>query len=314
MVLQSIPGLPQSIPKSNAQLTCEAKGGRWDEINKTCILPTPRADPALETFTDPKTGRASGITTPSGKTYLGLGPDDVDLIAQGEAARVARPEGTAPVGTAQRLADENRRKLRLAANVGQIDFETASQLEEQGINIREVIHAGIQGIDLKAAAIAAGAGGAAGASAAVPTGGLSIPATAAIAGGGTLIYDFFNDVKKNIKDQRQDLVTVKTKELRQRKTAMNNYIQAANMNPAESEDFILAYNMEKSLIIRDYNTLVKRGNEDLEFWGTDATPQIVEYQVFFESVQPSLDARMQQAILKPEPTRAFLSIGDENEN
>ena len=201
----------------------------------------------------------------------------------------------------------------MAKNVGLIDFELASQLEEQGLNVKELIAAGVQGIDIKQAVIAGGVAGVAVGTATLPIAGVTAPAAAAIAGGGTLVLDFFNDVRKNIKDQRQDLVRVKTKEHRQRKTAMNNYIQAANMNPAQAEDYVLAYNIEKSLVLKDFNTLVKRGNEDLEFWGTDATPQIVEYEVFFESVQPSLDVRMEQAVLKPEPSRAFLSVGEEDE-
>lgn len=311
-------GQKMDIPKSSAQTECEAKGGRWDSNTNTCILPEPTSNLADAPKSEPNppapqgtitidadTGKPSGFINSEGK-FVKAGKADIDKLVGRQREEAAQLEGAT---TTEQLIQQ-RRKLALAKNVGQIDFELASQLEEQGINVRELLHAGVQGIDLKAAAIAAGAGGAAGASAAIPTAGLSIPVTAAIAGGGTLVLDFFNDVRKNIKDQRQDLVRVKTKELRQRKTAMNNYIQAANMNPAEAEDFILAYNIEKSLVMRDYNTLIKRGNEDLEFWGTDATPQIVEYEVFFDSVQPSLDTRMQQAILKPEPTRAFLPLGE----
>lgn len=299
---------PPIIP-SSAQVECEAKGGTFDPNTQTCIMP-PIKTP--EIIRDQDTGKPSAITLPSGETFFGT-QKDLDEIAASKAARDPRalPAGTLESGTAQRTAEDTQRKIRLARTVGQIDFDLASQLEEQGINIREAFFAGVQGIDIKQAGIATGAGAAVGATAAIPTAGLSVPAVAAIAGGSTLALDFFNDVRKNIKDQRQDLVSVKTKELRQRKTAMNNYIQAANMNPAEADDYVLAYNIEKSLIMRDFNTLVERGNEDLEFWGTDATPQIVEYEVFFESVQPSLDVRMEQAVLKPEPTRAFLSIGEE---
>ena len=68
-------------PKSEAQLSCEAKGGRWDEENQVCILPeppTPEPTPppgitipagTPETFSSSETGRASGITTPGKGTY-----------------------------------------------------------------------------------------------------------------------------------------------------------------------------------------------------------------------------------------------------
>ncbi len=314
-----IGGEPE-LPKDERtpQQKCEDKGGFWDAERGVCLLvkkpekppeEVPEVPSALETFTDPRTGRTSGITTPGGKTFLGLSPEEVQQVATGEQERVARPEGTAPVGTARILAEEQRRKISLAQNVGFIDAELASQLEEQGLNVKEFLAAGTQ--QAIKSALAFGATGAGVGLVAGPGAPVTVPAAGAIGAGIGIVKGFIEGVAANIKDQRQDLVTVKTKELRQRKTALNNYIQAANMNPAEAETYILAYNIEKSLIIRDYNTLVKRGNKDLEFWGTDATPQIVEYEVFFESVQPSLDIRMEQAVLKPEPTRAFISLGEE---
>ena len=104
---------------------------------------------------------------------------------------------------------------------------------------------------------------------------------------------------------------MKTKELAQRKTAVTNYISAANANPAQADIYVAAMNTELSLIRKDYNTLSKRGNEDLEFWGSDATTQLVDYEVFFESIEPALKLRMEQAVLKPDPTRAYLSTETE---
>lgn len=114
-------GLPpvEEDPDKQAKADCKAQGGKWDEATKTCILPPPeptpepgppKAKPALETFTDPRTGRASGITLPDGRTFLGLSSEDVARVARGEQERVARPEGTAPVGTAQAAADIERQQ------------------------------------------------------------------------------------------------------------------------------------------------------------------------------------------------------------
>ena len=111
--------------EETAEQKCIAKGGKWDAANQRCIMKAPgpeeekveeppRAKPTTpETFTDPRTGRASGITLPDGRTFLGLGPEDVDLIAAGEARRTGRPEGTAPVGTAQREVEIQRQLAEL---------------------------------------------------------------------------------------------------------------------------------------------------------------------------------------------------------
>ena len=69
--------------------------------------------------------------------------------------------------------------------------------------------------------------------------------------------------------------------------------------------------MELTLVRKDYNSLNKEANEDLTlFGGQDGTPQLIAYEIFFQSVQPSMEIRMEQAILKPDPTRAYLSRED----
>lgn len=306
------------------QEKCEAKGWFWDVVNNVCIDPEkqkqeqevekkemPKVEPSTpEVYTAKKGGELSGIEL-DGQTYLGLSPEDVQQMAGRKIEKTTIPEGAELVGTAQAQAEERRRKILLAGQVGQIDFELASQLEAQGISVKEAIAAGMQGINPVSVGAGIVTGAAAGSAGAIPTAGLSIPATAAIGGGVTLAAGFYSDVQSNIKSQRKDLVTAKTKELKQRKTSIQNYISAANANPANADEYLAAMKIEKSLIRRDYNTLIQKGDENLKFWGDDATTQIAEYDVFFESVEPSLDLRMEQAILKPDPSRAYLSIGDE---
>lgn len=264
-----------------------------------------------EVIFDEETGKPTGLIFPDGRTIQNLSPQEINDLTANFLGKRALPAGTVPAGTAQREAEEIARKQELAGTVGDIDTGIASQVEEQGLNVREFLHAGLQNIDLRTAVVAAGGGAAAGIAPAIPTGGVSVVALAAVGGGGAIINDFQKGVRKNIKAQREDLVSVKTKELRQRKLAITNYISAANMNPAAAEDYVLAMGIELSLIRRDYNTLTQRGEEDLEFWGSDATKQIAEYNVFFESVEESLIIRMEQAVLKPDPTRAFIQFEGE---
>ena len=301
-----------SLTKNEIQKQkCESYGGQWDEVSQKCIYPNEDdRDAPLETFTDPKTGRASGITTPDGKTYLGLTASEVNKIAGAEQERAARPEGTAPVGTAAALQADIQRKINIAKQIGTIDYATAQQIEEQEIDKSQALAAGVQ--DIIPSALAFGAGGLAlgGVAGAGVGSTVSAPVGAGLGFGVGAIKGFYQGITKNIKDQRTDLVSVKTKELKQRKTALNNYISAANANPAASDEMVQAFNVEKSLILRDYNTLIKRGNKDLNFWGSDATPQITDYEVFLESTLPSLEIRMDQAVLKPDPTRAYIDVGE----
>jgi len=311
--------------KSEEQLQCEADGGQWDTATSRCIMPKiPTAAepeklpetklPTPEIIRDEETGKPSGIKLPDGRTFLGISQEEINAMSKKYTSERALPAGAIEAGTTRQLAEDTQRKISLAKNVGTIDFETASQIEEQGLNVKEYLAAGTQ--KALGSALAYGAtGAAAGLVASAPTAGGIAPVTVtggAVAGGAVgALKGFYDGVTANIKDQRKDLVSVKTKELKQRKTAITNYISAANANPAAADEYVAAMNVELSLVRKDYNTLLKRGNEDLEFWGSDATPQLVDYEVFFESTEPSLKLRMEQAVLKPDPTRSFLSIGEE---
>lgn len=306
--------------KSAGQIDCEAKGGTWDEARQVCILPTPEETPKEDTgiqtpeetaLTTPETfrnkqGNLSGITLPDGRTFFGLSPDEVREISERERLKAEQPEGTSSVGTAVQVQRDIQKKIQSAKNVGQIDLATAQQLEEQGIDVKQAFAAGIGNIASSSIGFAA-----AGAGAGLVTGGTASLPLAAIGAGAGAIKGFYTGVTNNIKNQRKDLVSVKTKELKQRKTAIQNYISAANANPSLTDEYVSAMNIELSLIRRDYNTLSKKGNEDLRFWGEDATSQLVEYEVFFESTEPSLILKMQQAVLKPDPTRAYISLEEE---
>ena len=248
-------------------------------------------------------GRQSGIKLPDGRTFLGLSPDDVAKIAGKELEKETLPEGTALVGTQRIQEAEIRRKIALAKTIGVIDFATAQQIEEQGLNVRELVSAGFQNIDLKIPAVAI----AAGLSAAPATRGISALGGLGIAGG-SIINDFQKGVRANIKSQRSDLVSLKPRELKARKQAIQNFITVANMNPVEADDMVANMALEETLIRNDLNTLIHESESNLVFWGSDATLEIAAYDVFFESVLPSLQDRMNQAVLKPDPTRAFIPL------
>ena len=116
----------KKLEKSRAQLNCEAKGGRWDESTKTCILPEPKKKEVskVPVFTPPKTGIELGdiqgtakqsVVLPDGRQLFGLNTDDVAALKGQQARREARLEGTAPIGTAQAQAEIAKEQARLTA-------------------------------------------------------------------------------------------------------------------------------------------------------------------------------------------------------
>ena len=312
--------------KSNAQKRCEFRGGVWDEATKTCsvpetepgfgevepkeeIQPTPPSPPGT-VVTDAETGEVKGFINSQGN-FVKASKADVQLRISRDQEERAFQEATT---TTEQFAEQQRDiagKLKLASQVGQIDFVLASQLDDMGINWKEAFLAGTGKIDIVSIGAAAGAGAFAGGAAAIPTAGLGPAAVAAIAAGGTAISQFYKGVQENIKAQKGDLLSGKRTELKQRQRAMMNYISAANANPAAADEMVLAYNIEKSLVRSDYLSLSHEASEALTlFGGQDGTPQLIAYEIFFESVEPSLDLRMEEAVLKPDPTRAYLSVED----
>lgn len=295
-------GSSASDPLDVEKITCEKKGGIWDELTRTCKLPQKEENqyPGRTVLTNADTGKPSGFLDSQGN-FVKAGREDIQNVVNKENASLAPIEG----GTTIEQYQDIKRKIALAGQVGQIDMATAMQAEEQGINVKEVLNAGITGINPINAGIGFAAGAAKG-SAVFP--GLGTVAGGLLGAGVSLLGGFYSDVTKNIKNQRGDLVSGKVTELKKRTSAMNNYISAANSNPAAAGDYIQAFNVEKSLIMRDYNTLVKDGEENLVAWGSDATAQRIQYEVFFESVLPSMEERLNQAVLKPDPTRAYISV------
>lgn len=309
---------------------CLARGGKWDEASQRCIMPqsqttdnttTPTNAPTTPTNAEPQnkdipmnapeiikdeeTGKMTGIRMPDGKTFLGMSPEEIKIFMQKYNSDTQLPEGANPAGTARRAYNDMQRKIQLAQQVGMIDMGTAMQAEDLGINWKEAGLSGLSNIVPSAIGYGiagAGAGAFAGGIGAVP--GAVIGATAG------LVKGFYSGVTGNIKAQKGDLISGKVTELQRRQTALQNYISAANANPAAAEEMMKAYNIEKALIRKDYNTLMKEANEDLTYWGgEDGTSQLIQYEVFFESIEPALDMKMQQAILKPNPANAYIPMG-----
>lgn len=342
-------------PKSSAQVACEAKGGRWDEVNKVCILPEPpkpepKPDPVTppiiqsnipETFTQGETGRASGIEKsgvgkyhiPTGRklpdgsnetkkvgideynayrrsigvaevqdraTYLGLSPEDVSTIAAGEAARTARPEGTAPVGSAAAVSERQTESLELAQGVGQFDPLGLSQ--ERILDKGEALTTGA--IDAIPSAIRlAGQFGAAGAvvgAAGGPAAPVTIPAAAAIGAATGFIAGIVGGMTSNFKSQRTDTTTAQQRTLDEGKQTMKDWATMAKTDPANRPFYLSEYNKQAALINQAYRQMKYDTSRDVGKFET-ALPNLAEFETFYSpgGERDTLDIEMQNSLLAP---------------
>jgi len=316
-------------PKSEEELNCEAKGGTWDDENQVCILPEPKPVPKVtppkigadipETFTDPKSGRASGIEIagtgkyhiPTGKvlpdgsnetkrvgieeynvyrrsigvaevedreTYLGLNPEDVSDVAAGEAARVARPEGTAPVGSAAAESAEQFRIQQQIAQIGQLgQLNPAVQAD---INFSQALTAG------GAKILPAAAGGAAVGATAGLLGGPLAPVTstvgAIILGAAGAATGFVGGILGNIKEQQRGELQAADIELTNGRTNMRQLAMLASQDPSNADIYIKQYNDQLTRIHQSRRQTKAEVTGNLNSFMEDGREQLADFDAFLQ--------------------------------
>ena len=304
--------LPPPIPQEDLfnveKQKCEAKGGRWDEATKTCILPEkePVQPTTPEVFQDPKTGRASGITLEDGRTFLGLSPEDVQTIATGEQARTAIPAGTAPVGTAALQQRELEAGQQLAGQVGQLDRQAISPT---GLSTEEALTVGI--VDaipsaIKSAGATAGGGAALGGAIGVAGGPLGAGGGAvigaAIGGAAGFVGSLASSVKSNFASQRRDTTTAQQRVLDEGKQTMKDWATLAKNDPANKHQYLGEYNKVSSQIDQAYRQMKLDTSRDVAKFET-ALPNLAEFEAFYAAggERDALNIEMQNSLIAQSP-------------
>lgn len=270
---------------------CREAGGKWDAKTKTCsvqtkINPDPNTQPKqpdtppkvnasnVETFSTNDTQRASGVTMPDGRTFLGLGPEDVNKISQGEAERVARPEGTNAVGTAQNQANEQFALEQSIGQIGQIGQLTPA--EQADINFSQAIAAGAARV-APAAAGGAAVGAAAGL---VGSGGaFSVPG-AIVVGAAGAVGGFISGVMGNIKEQQRGELQAADIELTNARTSMRQLAMLASQNPQNADMYIAQYNQVLTRVHQARRQTQAEVSGDINAFMEDGREQLADFDIF----------------------------------
>ena len=274
--------------KLTPQQKCEAGGGFWDVKTQTCLrvppkqeapAPPPKAPGALETFTSSETGRASGITTPDGRTFLGLSPAEVQQVATGEQERAARPLGTAPVGTAAAQQQEQQLIQQQAGQIGQLQEAAWAPVQQAPIDWSQ---AGVAGISNLPSIVSRTAAGAAGGAVAGGTLGLGVGAVpGAIVGGiGGFISAVWSGTAANIKGQQRGEIGASQDVLTNAKTNMRQLAMLASQDPANAGEYIQAYNAQLSMVHKAYRQIKAETQGDLNKFMEDGTDILSDFELF----------------------------------
>jgi len=312
---------------------CQEGGGFWDEKTQSCLMSPPITTPktaevtktpapitpgTVETFTNPENQRASGVTTPDGRTYLGLGPTDVNKIAAGEAQRVARPENSAVVGTAQNQVEQQQRTQQLVqmAQQGLLTQQELQTITGANPDMSQALGAGAVGvlpgaIGGAATGLLAGAGaaaiGGAGAGAAM---GAGTPLSIALGGIGA-VTGFLVAVRNNIKSQQSGEFAADQTALTKGSTFLRSLITDTNQNPSHAPENIELFYKTLNMIDAAHTKTFRDSQENLnQFLGLDGTPQLAKFETFDATVRAYYVNRFETALAMPDPNAILITTED----
>lgn len=271
----------------------------------------------VETFTSSETGRASGVTLPDGRTFLGLGPNDVDKIAAGEARKAARPVNSSPVGTAQAAANTQARNEQLVQRAQQ-GLLTSQELQTiQGANpsIGQALGAGAAGAlpgvvggaatGLLGGLAAGAAGGAIAGTAITPVIGTAIGAV-----GGALV-GFLVAMRNNIKSQQTDQFAADQTALAKGQTMLRSLITDTNQNPQNAPENIALFYQTLNMIDAAHMKTWKDSQENLnKFLGNDGTTQLAKFETFDAAMRQYYINRFETALAMPDPNQILITAED----
>lgn len=284
--------------------SCEASGGVWDPVSETCIRKpkeeetktTPKAKLTTpETFTDPRTGRASGIVLPDGRTFLGLSPQDVNQIAAGEAARVARPAGTQPVGTQQsQIEMQNQLNNLQPMATGNIrELFPQENLISQGATGAAAVGGAVFGAKTGAAAGAAL--------------GTAVPVIGNIAGaiGGAVIGGAVGAVGgayTKVSIQKRQSVKEATKVFSQAKTNKNEILNMVNAGLLSEGQARGLWQEEKQNIASAHAYLFRQSQNDLDAFLGSPGDELIQVESYL-ALDTQYDLEFEKSLLQPNPLK-----------
>jgi len=267
----------------------------------------------VETFTNAKTGRASGVVGPDGKVYLGLSPEDVDLFAQQQADITERPANSQPVGTAQNQAEQQQQinEAMQMAQQGLLSPEELQSVQGAPLDMGQALGAGAVGV-LPGAVAGALTGAVGGLIAGSPTGPGALVTGVLGAVGGFLI-----GMRSSIKSQQVGEFSADKAALTKGERYLRSLITDTNKNPQNSAENIALFYQTLNLIDSAHAKTWKDSQEDLNrFLGNDGTPELARFEVFDETMRNYYISQFNTALDQPNPNNILITsedLGLENE-
>ena len=281
---------PVEVPKSTAQLKCEADGGRWDLASGTCILPK---------LDIKQVGIAAGLGAekkPLTKIDPATVPKGANIVTDRFGnERIQTPADVAEFGgesarhALERKEQQQREGQGLAGQVGQFDPLAVAPTD---ISQTEALTTGIVGSIPRALALAVTAGGAAFVTGGAVTGGIGAVPAGIIGAAAGFIAGITGGMISNFKSQRSDTTTAQQRVLDEGKQTLMDWVTLARADPSKRMEYLARFNQQLALINHAFRQMKLDTSRDLAKFET-AVPNLAEFNTFY-SVGGERDALIQE--------------------
>lgn len=259
----------------------------------------------LETFTDPRTGRASGVTMPDGRTFLGLSPEDVNMIAQGEAQRVARPENSAPVGTAQAQLEKQQILSQLGQVTGVSQARLNELIDEYNLTGKGQFQEGLPGAlregttqavtrGLSYGAAAAGVGLIGG-----PAAPVTVPVAAAIGVGAGIVSGYWSALRKAKKSEAKEDVGNAMAEFQQIRRGLSQVGSLTSSGLINEVEAVELYNAQLTRMLEIEAQVKYLQDTNLKDYLSDGSDDLAQISTYLTQVAPAYKMRIQSSLMNP---------------
>jgi hypothetical protein len=282
--------------------SCRARGGKWDAVNRTCIMPT--VEPKPQEVKAPEAPQPNQDVQPlEGTEAKRSAQNEIDII-NAQAGPLSAKEAQD-----QRLLEERRTAegQALQGQVGQFD---QTQITPTGLDTAEGITTGIVDAIPRALTLAGGAGlagataGAIGGSAVAPGPGTAVGATVvgSLAAAATFAGSLSSSIISSFKGQRRDTTTAQQRVLDEGKQTMNDWITMVSNDPANKGKYLAQYNTVSQQIDEARRQMILDTNDDVAKFET-ALPNLAEFEAFYAEggERDNLDAEMSNALVGVSP-------------
>ena len=275
-------------PKSEAQLSCEAKGGRWDEENQVCILPeaptleptpepVPTSAPKGTIVTSGDTGKAAGFINSEGQ-FVAAGREDIEKQV---SKRRADESLIADQETASQLAIQQSEAFKIQQQIAQVgQLGKLNPAIQADINFSQALTAG------GAKILPAAAGGAAVGATAGLLGGPLAPVTstagAIILGAAGAATGFVGGILGNIKEQQRGELQAADIELTNGRTNMRQLAMLASQDPSNADIYIQQYNNQLTRIHQSRRQTKAEVTGNLNSFMEDGREQLADFDAFLQ--------------------------------